>query len=163
MDNNSLDTTQAQERPPSNSQTSKSIQPVKIPKLKQKTASAPAKEVELQYRIFQVLSEEDDGKAENLCVGNEYEGNPGWHSKRFCEYPQELIIYFNSPVKLTKLVVLSHQNKISSQIDLYSYSPSFENAISASKYKRLGKFSLDDNSKSNYQARESKSVYLDTE
>lgn len=46
---------------------------------------------------------------------------------------------------------------------MYSYFPSFENAISASKYKRLGKFSLDDNSKSNYQARESKSVYLNTD
>lgn len=66
-------------------------------------------------------------------------------------------------MKLSKLVLLSHQNKISSQVDLYSYHPSFENAISASKYKRLGKFSLDDNSKSNFQARESKSVYLDTE
>ena len=76
---------------------------------------------------------------------------------------KKLLFYFNSPVKLTKLVILSHQNKIASQIDLFSYLPSFEGEISASKYKRLGKFTLDDNIKSNYQARESKSVYLDTE
>jgi hypothetical protein len=66
-------------------------------------------------------------------------------------------------VKLAKIVLLSHQSKIASQVDLYSYYPSFGNSVSSTKYKRLGKFSLDDNSKSNFQARESKSVYLDTE
>jgi len=160
---NSMDTTQAQERPtPESFKTSMKDQSLKhISKLKKQ--KAPPKEVELQYRIFSYTSQEEDGKAENLLLGTDFDGNVGWHSKRFCEFPQELIIYFNSPVKLTKLVVLSHQNKISSQIDLYSYFPSFENEVSASKYKRLGKFSLDDNSKSNYQARESKSVYLDSE
>ncbi|CAI2386316.1 unnamed protein product [Moneuplotes crassus] len=163
MNNNSLDTTQTQERPSTNSQKIKSLAPVKIPKTQHKTLSLPSQEVELQFRVFSYTSQEDEGKAENLSLNSDYDGNPGWHSQRFCEFPQELIIYFNSPVKLSKLVLLSHQNKISSQVDLYSYHPSFENAISANKYKRLGKFTLDNNSKSNFQARESKSVYLDTE
>lgn len=163
MMNNSMDTTQTQERPISEHKKLSLNKNMSIDKPSRKMVTLPPKEVELQYRIFSYTSQEDEGKAENLALGTDFEGNPGWHSKRFCEFPQELIIYFNSPVKLSKIVVLSHQNKISSQIDLYSYFPSFENEISATKYKRLGKFSLDDNSQSNYQARESKSVYLDTE
>lgn len=41
------------------------------------------KEVELQYRVFSYTSQEDEGKAENLLLNSEFEGNPGWHSKRF--------------------------------------------------------------------------------
>ncbi|CAI2386351.1 unnamed protein product [Moneuplotes crassus] len=163
MESNSLDTTQAQDRPATNGKNAKNLPPVQFSKDQHKTIQPPPKEVELQFRVFSYSSQEDEGTAENLSLNGDIEGNPGWHSQRFCQYPQELIIYFNSPVKLSKLVLLSHQNKIASQVDLYSYHPSFENAISASKYKRLGKFSLDENSKSNYQARESKSVYLDTE
>ena len=148
-------------RPTSNHYSVKSNKVPSIPHSSKGVASN--KEMELQFRIFSYTSQESDGKAENLTIGGDFEGNIGWHSKRFWEYPQEIIVYFNSPVKLTKLVILSHQNKISSQIDLHSYLPSVKNEISASKYKRLGKFSLDDNSKSNYQARESKTVYLDTE
>ena len=119
--------------------------------------------MELNYRVFTFSSEEIDGKAENLTLGSDLDSNSGWHSKRFWEYPQEIVIYFNSPVHLNKLVLLSHQNKISSQIDLYAYKPDVLNEISSKKYNRLGKFTLDDNSQSGYQARESKSVYLDTE
>lgn len=119
--------------------------------------------MELNFRIFSSTSEELDGKAENLALGTDFEGNPGWHAKRFCEYPQEIVIYFNSPVHLKKLVLLSHQNKISSQVDLYAFNPSTFNEISSKKYNRLGKFTLDDNAQSGYQARESKSVYLDTQ
>ena len=141
-----------------------SIKSNKIPSVPHSSKGVTSsKEMELQFRVFSYTSQETDGKAENLTFGGDFEGNTGWHSKRFCEYPQEIIIYFTSPIKLTKLVLLSHQNKIPSQIDLYSYLPSVKNEISASKYKRLGKFTLDDNAKSNYQARESKTVYLDTE
>lgn len=156
-----MSSTATTERPVSEHQSFKStkLTPI-VPSIK---TIVKNKEVELQFRVFSYTSQENDGKAENLELGADFEGNSGWHSKRFCDYPQEIIIYFNSPVKLSKLVILSHQNKIASQIDLFSYFPSFEGEISASKYKRLGKFSLDDNSKSNFQARESKSVYIDTE
>ena len=39
--------------------------------------------MELNFRIFSNTSEERDGKAENLALGTDFEGNPGWHAKRF--------------------------------------------------------------------------------
>jgi len=80
---NSLDTTQTQERPPSKSQKLKITKQVKIVKPQPKMVSLLPKEVELQYRVFSYTSQEDEGKAENLLLNSEFEGNPGWHSKRF--------------------------------------------------------------------------------
>ena len=80
---NSLDTTQAQERPISNNKSGKTTLQPAVPKVPAKMVSLPVKEVELQYRVFSYTSQEDDGKAENLSLNSEFEGNPGWHSKRF--------------------------------------------------------------------------------
>jgi centrosomal protein CEP104 len=65
--------------------------------------------------------------------------------------------------------LLIHQLKIPSQIELFTYAPdnlqgagsmlSLENP--SISFKRLGHFSLDDNVKTNYQARELKTVYVD--
>ena len=77
-----------------------SVKSSKIPSVPQSSKGyASSKEMELQFRIFSYTSQEIDGKAENLTLGGDFEGNIGWHSKRFCEYPQEIIIYFNSAVK----------------------------------------------------------------
>ena len=63
-----------------------------------------------------------------------------------------------------------HQNKIPSQIELFTYAPDFAaeagSLISVHNpninFQRLGHFSLDDNIRTNYQARELKTVYLET-
>jgi centrosomal protein CEP104 len=62
---------------------------------------------------------------------------------------------------------LSHQSKISSKIELFTFIPTGEQALSSQiplnevKFNRLGYLSLESNEKSGYQARELKSVYVD--
>lgn len=82
----------------------------------------------------------------------------GWQSARFCEYPQELGLELTQPGRLTQVQLLSHQCKIATKIELYvGDGVSYTDA----KWRRLGYLSLDDNSRSDYQARELKSVYID--
>mmetsp|Transcript_10050 Transcript_10050/g.15327 ORF Transcript_10050/g.15327 Transcript_10050/m.15327 type:complete len:143 (-) Transcript_10050:1768-2196(-) len=98
----------------------------------------------------------------------------GWHSQRFCVYPQELVIQFSSLVKISSITFLVHQFKIPKQIDLYYFVPpqagmSQEQASQLIHYsqpglitfKKLGHFSLDDNMKTNFQAREMKTVHVE--
>eukprot|EP01138_Halocafeteria_seosinensis_P001794 gb/GECG01001837.1/.p1 GENE.gb/GECG01001837.1/~~gb/GECG01001837.1/.p1 ORF type:complete len:831 (+),score=125.56 gb/GECG01001837.1/:1-2493(+) len=82
----------------------------------------------------------------------------GWLSPKFCEYPQEIGIRFvDGNVELTQVQLLSHQSKIATKIELYiGHGPDYYNA----KFKRLGYLSLDSNERSNYKARELKSVYI---
>jgi centrosomal protein CEP104 len=63
------------------------------------------------------------------------------------------------PSHITRLQILSHQSKIASKIELFvGEGPTYDQA----RFERLGYLSLNNNQRSNYQARELKSVYLDT-
>jgi len=91
----------------------------------------------------------------------------GWQSQKFCDYPQEIIVQFPYLVKLKQLQFLSHQSKISSKIELFTFFPNQSQALTNQiplneiEFKRLGYLSLDPNERSGYQARELKSVYVD--
>ena len=95
----------------------------------------------------------------------------GWQSQRFCVYPQELVLQFPCLVHLKQVQFLVHQSKIPSRIELFAYAPDFANLGAANlvapsgssnvSFARLGHFSLDDNIRTNYQARELKTVYLE--
>lgn len=114
----------------------------------------------------------------------------GWQSQRFCVYPQDLIIQFPTLVKLSQLTFLLHQFKIPRQIELYYFAQHHVDILNrdmgelgdldqASRlilqlqqqsqggsdvnplFKKLGHFSLDDNMKTNYSARELKTVYVE--
>jgi centrosomal protein CEP104 len=54
---------------------------------------------------------------------------------------------------------LSHQFKITTKIEILIFNP----LINSSKFKKIGYLQLDSNEKSNFQARELKSVYIDYE
>jgi len=83
----------------------------------------------------------------------------GWQSPRFCEYPQELGLALAQPARVTQVQLLSHQSKIATRIELFvGDGQSYDTAT----WKRLGYLSLADNSRSEYQARELKSVYIDS-
>lgn len=62
---------------------------------------------------------------------------------------------------------MSHQSKIASKIELFTFIPSGEQALTSQiplnevKFNRLGYLSLESNEKSGFQARELKSVYVD--
>lgn len=70
---------------------------------------------------------------------------------------------FETPVHLRQVQFLSHQSKIATKIELFTALPPegqsarYENA----QFKRLGYLSLDCNERSQFQARELKSVYVD--
>jgi len=69
---------------------------------------------------------------------------------------------------LKQIQFLSHQAKICSKVELYTFVPSGNQALSAQiplneiHFNRLGYLSLDANERSTYQARELKSVYVDS-
>ena len=71
---------------------------------------------------------------------------------------------------LKQVQFLVHQSKIPSRIELFAYAPDFTSLGAANlvspnnsniSFARLGHFSLDDNIRTNYQARELKTVYLE--
>ena len=117
----------------------------------------------LKLRIVSCSSEDNDYPAVELMKHGPQ--SKGWQSARFQDFPQVIIFQFICPVQIQQLQFLSHQSKISSKIEIYTYFP--ENLSSTPpmdqiKWKRLGYLSLDNNEKSNFQARELKSVFIDT-
>lgn len=85
----------------------------------------------------------------------------GWQSFRYCEYPQELGFEIEGGVsKLTQVQILSHQSKITTKLDIF-----IGNGVDyhTAKFRRLGYLSLDSNERSGYQARELKTVYVESE
>jgi centrosomal protein CEP104 len=117
----------------------------------------------LKFRIVSCTSEDNDYPAVELMKHGPQ--CKGWQSARFQDFPQVIIFQFICPVHIQQLQFLSHHSKISSKIEIYTY---FAEAMSSLppmdqiKWKRLGYLSLDNNEKSNFQARELKSVFIDT-
>lgn len=74
---------------------------------------------------------------------------------------------FTNIVRLKQIQFLSHQAKISQRIELYTFVPSGSQALSQQiplnqiQFRKLGFLGLDSNERSNFQARELKSVYVD--
>ncbi|CDW76992.1 UNKNOWN [Stylonychia lemnae] len=92
----------------------------------------------------------------------------GWTSAKFCEYPQEIIVQFTHLVRLREIQILTHQNKIPSKIELFSFLPSGFQALQGElplnkiQFEKLGYLDFDSNEKTKYQAREMKSAYVDS-
>lgn len=82
----------------------------------------------------------------------------GWQAARFCEYPQELGIQFLEGLStISQVQLLSHQSKIATRIELFTgQGPDYFHC----QWTRLGYLSLDSNERSQYRARELKSVYV---
>ena len=80
----------------------------------------------------------------------------GWQSARYCDYPQEIVMDFGQAVQLSQIQFLSHQFKISSKVEIYIYYP-----VKYKKFKKIGYLTLDSNEKTNFQAREIKTVHID--
>ena len=116
----------------------------------------------IKYRIIACTGEDPEYPFTELLTQSPQ--SKGWQSPRFCDYPQEMTLQFNAPMNLKQIQFLSHQSKISSKIELFSFMPNL-NAVMPNtdfKWKKLGYLSLDANERSNYQARELKSVFLDS-
>jgi hypothetical protein len=96
----------------------------------------------------------------------------GWQSARYCEFPVELLVKVgtssnnqledqdssnDTPLsRVRQIQILSHQCKIPTKIEIFTSS-----SPDPQTFQRLGYLSLDSNSRSSFQARELKSVYVD--
>jgi len=131
----------------------------------------------LGYRVIFATSSDNGHHPEELEIRNSIEMDSeqssamrtkgkGWQSARFCDYPQELVVSLNSVSEVTQIQILSHQAKISSKIEIWiglDAANSGKHDYSTYKsidWKRLGYLSLDKNERSNWKARELKSVYI---
>eukprot|EP01083_Nonionella_stella_P161666 529814_1 len=115
-----------------------------------------AQELELRNSIDRDSTTQKNGKTKGK----------GWQSARFCEYPQDLVIALDSPTQISQIQLLSHQSKIASKVEIWvGLDPRRLQDASSYKsmdWKRLGYLSLDKNERSNWKARELKSVYIHT-
>ena len=107
----------------------------------------------IPFRITHVSSQDPDYQVRELL--NHTPFSRGWLSARFCNYPQELLLQFQKPIRMREIQFLSHQYNIASKIEIYILSPQSD------KFKKIGYLSLDSNERSNFQARELKTVYTD--
>lgn len=61
----------------------------------------------IPFRVVHVSGQDENFKAVEL---NSHNPNVrGWHSTRFCLYPQDLVIYLEQKCRLRKIQILSHQ------------------------------------------------------
>ncbi|XP_010177439.1 PREDICTED: centrosomal protein of 104 kDa, partial [Mesitornis unicolor] len=87
----------------------------------------------------------------------------GWRSPRLCQYPQEIVLQLVERCRIRKLQLLAHQYMISSKIEFYISEslPEYFAPYQSERVHRLGYVPLSDNEKTDFKARELKSVYMD--
>eukprot|EP01028_Stygiella_incarcerata_P009186 TRINITY_DN4292_c0_g1_i5.p1 TRINITY_DN4292_c0_g1~~TRINITY_DN4292_c0_g1_i5.p1 ORF type:complete len:869 (+),score=256.92 TRINITY_DN4292_c0_g1_i5:100-2706(+) len=86
----------------------------------------------------------------------------GWQSEHFCDFPQQIVLSFKDVVEVRVFQFLSHEYMIASKVVFYigcvgpedKEPPSFHGV----EWKRLGYVSLDKNDKTEYRARELKTI-----
>ncbi|GBG27244.1 Centrosomal protein of 104 kDa [Hondaea fermentalgiana] len=126
-------------------------------------ASAPGKNAapgkgpkQVKFEVVYCSGEDPEFPASELNVHSPQ--TQGWQSPPFCAYPQEIGLGFLvGEVDLAQLQILSHQSKIATKIDVYV---GRGNSYESCNFRRLGHLSLDSNERSNFAARELKSVYI---
>jgi centrosomal protein CEP104 len=83
----------------------------------------------LKFRIIYCSGEDPEYPVTELLSNSPQ--NKGWQSPKFCEYPQEIIVQFSNAARLRQIQFLSHQAKIASKIELFSFVPDGSQALSA--------------------------------
>ena len=115
----------------------------------------------LNYTIIGASSIDPNHPLEKICSNNPQEG---WHSTRFCSYPQEILIKFLYPVHIRQLNLLFHETLISSRIDIYHFFPQKYNDLLADYnsliFDKIGYVIPDSNSRTDYQCREYKRILI---
>ena len=115
----------------------------------------------LQFKIIGASSVDPNHPLERISSNNPKEG---WHSSRFCSYPQEILIKFNYPVHIKQINLLFHETLISSRIDIYHFFPKKYNDLLADYnsliFDKIGYVIPDSNSRTDYQCREYKRIVI---
>ena len=117
----------------------------------------------LDFHVLSASSSEiEEGSLEELK--RPLSKSRGWHSSKYCTFPQSIYIAFDTPINLRQINLLSHEKKISEKISFYAYCPQGDISIKNYKvipYLNFGYIKLNDNSDNNYKAREFKKVFVD--
>merc|ERR1719444_191377 len=107
----------------------------------------------LKYSIVRCTSEDPDYLVSELLQPHSNQSK-GWQTARFCDFPQEICLQFETPVHLRQIQFLSHQSKIATKIELFTASASNQGFnVDVAEWKRLGYLPLDNNERSQFQAR----------
>ena len=119
--------------------------------------------VRLDHKLIEATTEDRDHPLRELLKGLK---GVGWFSSRFSQFPQEIYIQFNQPVFLKQINMVIHEKNIPAQIKFYTYYPEKNNEIIDNyhnvRYKYIGFIKMDTNERSQFRARESRKVYVNT-
>ena len=119
--------------------------------------------VKLEHKLIESTTEDRDHPLRELLKGLK---GVGWFSSRFSQFPQEIYIQFNQPVFLKQINMVIHEKNIPAQIKFYTYYPEKNNDIIDNyhnlRYKYVGFIKMDTNERSQFRARESRKVYVNT-
>ncbi|CEG80403.1 hypothetical protein RMATCC62417_14748 [Rhizopus microsporus] len=119
----------------------------------------------IPFEIAHCSSFEEGYEPDHLVESGNEELDPneqytGWQTKKYPEYPQDLIVQLkNGPSIICKVQLLSHHYKIASQIELYAgITKQQEHDSMFIEFTRLGFVTLDNNNR--FQDRELKSIKI---
>ena len=117
----------------------------------------------LDHKLIESTTEDNDHPLRELIKGLK---GVGWFSSRFSQFPQEIYIQFTQPVLLRQINMVIHEKNIPAQIKFYTYYPEKNNEIIGNyhqvHYKYIGFIKMDTNERSQFRARESRKVYVNT-
>ena len=127
----------------------------------------PPGSVKFNYKIIYCSGEDPNYPVTELLDPSV--NSKGWQSQKFCQYPQEIIVQFPSIVQINQLQFLSHQSKIASKIELFTFNPDQVGAqasklpLNEIQFTKMGYLTLNTNERSGFQARELKSVSINVQ
>ena len=117
----------------------------------------------LDFRLLSSTTSEDSlGSLQELK--KPLSKSKGWHSEKYCKYPQYIYISFATPINLKQINLLSHEKQISQKISFNAYCP--QGDVNITNYQKIpylnfGYIKLNDNSNNNFKAREFKKIFVD--
>ena len=117
----------------------------------------------LDFRLLSSTTSEDSlGSLQELK--KPLSKSKGWHSEKYCKYPQHIYISFATPINLKQINLLSHEKQISQKISFNAYCP--QGDVNITNYQKIpylnfGYIKLNDNSNNNFKAREFKKIFVD--
>ena len=128
--------------------------------------------IPLTYNFINFTSQDPQYPINNLLL-NEKNKKGGWASKRYCTYPQEILIKFSSMVNIRQINILINESKIPKMIEFINCIPIGNknkfiiNNNNISKiipsdfmYENIGFIKLSENTDSKYKARELRKIYI---
>ena len=119
--------------------------------------------IKLEHKLIESTTEDNEHPLRELLKGLK---GVGWFSSRFSQFPQEIYIQFSQPVLLRQINMVIHEKNIPAQIKFYTYFPENNNELLGNyhnvKYKYIGFIKMDTNERSQFRARESRKIYINT-